>query len=97
MKIAAGEVAGILDADALLQLSLGSVPGGGVAGDHEVTNVVDVDDRCSAQRLDQPPSGRTLACCGTSGETRRQRCPTVRMCSLRCFMAAIGFRSWEMV
>ena len=34
VKEAAGEIAGILDADALLPLSLGSFPGCGVAGYH---------------------------------------------------------------
>lgn len=54
VKVAAGEVAGVLDADALLQVSLASVPRCGVTCDDEVTNVVDVDNRCAVQRLDQP-------------------------------------------
>jgi hypothetical protein len=68
VAIAAGEATGIFDADALLQLSLASVQWGGVAGDHEVANVVDIDGRCSAHRLDQPQGGRTLACGRTIGE-----------------------------
>ncbi len=53
-KIATSKVAGVLDADALLQTSLTSIPGRSVACDHQMSDVVDVNHRCSLQRLNQP-------------------------------------------
>jgi hypothetical protein len=68
---AAREVAGIFNADALLQTSLVAFPRGGMACDHELTDVVDIDDCSSTQWLDQPVGSRTLAGCWASGKQQR--------------------------